>query len=277
MGSHSSFSEYFDRLGCCVIIPTYNNAATLRGVLQGVLEFTSNIIVVNDGSSDSTSGILQEYPHLIIIELAENRGKGNALRLGFSKAEEKGFEYAISIDSDGQHYPEDLPVFLNALLQKKPLDPELLIVGSRNMDDPSVPDKSSLGNIFSSFWYWVETGIRLQDTQCGYRLYPIKKVNSFQLFTSGFELEIEVLVKAAWEGVNVINLPVRVLYDPAERVTHFRPFMDVLRIVLLNIYFVFYGILVILPKKLFQQRQQKSSASSRKRSRSPVSLEQQTK
>src|SRR5690606_6519493 len=121
----------------------YNNAATLRGVLQGVLEFTSNIIVVNDGSSDSTSGILQEYPHLIIIELAENRGKGNALRLGFSKAEEKGFEYAISIDSDGQHYPEDLPVFLNALLQKKPLDPELLIVGSRNMDDPSVPDKSS--------------------------------------------------------------------------------------------------------------------------------------
>ena len=164
-----------------------------------------------------------------------------------------GFAYAISIDSDGQHYPDDLPVFLKALEEKREKDPELLVVGSRKMDDPSIPDKSSLGNSLSSFWYWVETGIRLQDTQCGYRLYPLQIVNSLHLFTSRFELEIEVLVKAAWAGVHVINLPVKVLYDPLERVTHFRPFQDVLRISLLNVYFVGYALFIIAPRTLYRK------------------------
>ena len=235
-----------------MLIPTYNNAGTLGRVLSGVLEFTSNIIVVNDGSSDATSLILSEFSSIKVVNLSRNRGKGNALRTGFRKAEELGYSYAISIDSDGQHFPEDLPVFLQALEQRKEGDRELLVVGSRTMDDPSVPDKSSLGNRLSSFWYWVETGIKLNDTQCGYRLYPLRTVNSLKLFTSRFELEIEVLVKAAWEGVDVKNLPVKVLYDPRERVTHFRPFQDVLRISLLNVYFVGYALLIIAPRAIYR-------------------------
>lgn len=248
MHTHSQYSVKFDLLRCCVLVPTYNNAATLERVLLGVMQFTSQIIVINDGSTDATAEILKRFPQLWVLDLPRNQGKGNALRQGFRKAEELGFNYAISIDSDGQHYPEDLPVFLEALEQRKEQDLPLLVVGSRKMDGPGVPEKSSFGNRLSSLWYWVQTGIRLQDTQCGYRLYPIRLVNSLQLFTSRFELEIEVLVKAALNGARVINLPVRVLYDPAERVTHFRPFTDVLRIVLLNVYFVFYALFKKAPK-----------------------------
>ncbi len=246
------YQAKFDDLQCCVLIPTYNNCATLERVLQGVMHYTTNILVINDGSTDSTSEILEKYHFLHIFDISQNKGKGNALKTGFKAAEDLGYEYVISMDSDGQHFPNDLPVFLDALEAKSPGDPELLVIGSRKMDDPSVPEKSSFGNRCSSFWYWVETGLKLQDTQCGYRLYPLKVVNSLNLYTTRFELEIEVIVKAAWEGVNVINLPVKVLYDPEERVTHFRPFQDVARITLLNIWFIGFGLFYILPRNIFR-------------------------
>lgn len=245
--------EEFDSYNCCVLIPTFNNATTLAGVLDEVLEFTRNVIVVNDGSTDSTSKILRNYPHLRLLSFPENKGKGEALKKGFLEAESLGFSYAITMDSDGQHFPDDLPVFLDALKVKEPSDRELLVIGSRKMDAPEVPEKSSFGNRCSTFWFKVETGVQLQDTQCGYRLYPLKKVNKMKLFTSKFELEIEVLVKAAWEGVEVINLPVKVKYDPEERVTHFRPLQDVARITLLNIWFVAVAFFYIFPRNFFKK------------------------
>ena len=249
--------QEFDRFKCCVLVPTYDNAATLAGVLDRILEFTDNLLVVNDGSTDSTPQILQKYPQLHLITFPENRGKGDALKTGFLEAENLGYSYVITMDSDGQHYPDDLSVFLDALKNKKPSDPELLVIGSRKMDAPDVPEKSSFGNRCSTFWFRVETGIELQDTQCGYRLYPLKKVNKLELSTSKFELEIEVLVKAAWEGVRVINLPVKVKYDPEERVTHFRPVQDVTRITLLNIWFVFMAFFYIFPRNFFRRLLQK--------------------
>lgn len=249
--------QRFDSLSCCVLIPSYNNGFTLRRVIEDVLKFTSNVVVVNDGSTDSTAQILKGYKQIKVITVAKNKGKGNALTTGFKVAEKLGYEYAISMDSDGQHFPDDLEVFINALEARSSDDPDLLIVGARKMDDPSVPDKSSVGNKFSTFWFWVETGIKLSDTQCGYRLYPLKTVNSLNLYTSKFELEIEVLVKSAWKGVEVKNLPVKVLYDPLERVTHFRPFRDVTRITLLNIGFVAAGFFYILPRNILRRFRKK--------------------
>jgi glycosyltransferase involved in cell wall biosynthesis len=247
------FQEQFERFNCCVLIPTYNNQNTLAKVISQVLSYTSNIIVVNDGSTDATESILAGFESLKVVSIPENKGKGNALKTGFKMAAESGYDYAISMDSDGQHFPDDLSVFLQALEDRKPNNPELLVIGARKMDDPSVPDKSSVGNRFSSFWFWVETGIKLTDTQCGYRLYPLQIVNSLHLYTSRFELEIEVIVKAAWKGVEVKNLPVKVLYDPNERVTHFRPFQDVARITLLNIWFVGVAFLYITPVNFFRK------------------------
>lgn len=253
MDQEPIYQTRFDALKCCVLIPTYNNHATLKRVIDNVLGFTTNIFVVNDGSTDATAGILSTYEDLQTINLPVNKGKGNALKTGFALAQKEGYDYAISMDSDGQHFPDDLHVFLDALENHPKEAGPLLVIGSRKMDDPSVPDKSSVGNRLSSFWYWVETGVKLQDTQCGYRLYPLKAVNNLNLYTTRFELEIEVIVKAAWNGVEVKNLPVKVLYDPQERVTHFKPWQDVARITLLNICFVFIAAFYIAPRNLLRK------------------------
>ncbi len=250
MGIDHSMNHRFEQLNCCVCIPTYNNQKTLNTVIQGVLAHTDHIIIINDGATDTTSDILETYKNrLQVITFPENRGKGVALRAGFARAYELGYEYMITIDSDGQHFPEDLPLFLDALEQQDPRIP-LLLIGSRNMDDPSVPGKSSFGNKFSNFWYYIETGIKLQDTQSGYRLYPIKEIQQVKLFTTKFELEIEVIVKLAWRNVAVRNIPIQVLYDEAERVSHFRPFKDFTRISILNTWLVVLTLFFYLPKRI---------------------------
>lgn len=235
---HKKYQQRLRDQDCCIIIPTYNNGKTITGVIEAVLEYTSNIIVVNDGSTDGTTEELKKFNNLKIIEFTENQGKGAALRKAFKNAEKLGFEYAITMDSDGQHYPDDILVFLEVLENYNNPQP-LLLIGSRNMDQKSIPGKSAVGNKVSSFWFKMETGVHLTDTQCGYRLYPLKLVNKLLLTTSRFEFEIEVIVKASWAGARIQNIPVKVHYDKLERVTHFRPWKDTARIVALNAYFVF--------------------------------------
>ena len=242
--SNPDIQEQFSKYKVCVIIPTFNNQNTLKRVVDGVQEYTSSIIIVNDGSTDNTSKILENYPDLLQIHFPKNRGKGAALREGFKKATQKGFEFAITIDSDGQHYPNDIPVFLEELDK----DDRYLLIGSRNMTHDSVPKGSSFGNKFSNFWFWAETGIRLHDTQSGFRLYPLNPLNQIKFYTNKFEFEIEVIVKAAWNGIPVKNLPIKVLYDENERVSHFRPYKDFARISLLNTWLVLVALLYIKPR-----------------------------
>jgi glycosyltransferase involved in cell wall biosynthesis len=238
----------------CVLIPTYNNEKTLKRVIDGVLEYTKKIIVVNDGSTDSTPQILQNYPDIEVISLPENKGKGNGLKAGFKKAKKAGFDYAITIDSDGQHYPDDIPVFVEALLQE---NEDVLLIGNRNMSQDGIPKKSSFGNRFSNFWFWFETGIKLEDTQSGYRLYPLHRIPK-KYFTPKFEFEIEIIVRTAWRHVPVKNVPIKVLYDPAERVSHFRPFKDFTRISILNTILVTITLLYIIPRNFINNFKKKS-------------------
>src|SRR5690606_34037914 len=237
-----------EKLKTVVIVPTYNNERTLKRVLDGVLEYTHSIIVVNDGSTDSTSEILINYPQIIQIHLPENKGKGNALAIAFGVAREKGFKNAITIDSDGQHYPDDIPTFIEAL---KTAEEPVLLIGNRNMNQDGIPKKSSFGNRFSNFWFWFETGIKLEDTQSGYRLYPLDAIPK-KFYTKKFEFEIEIIVRTAWNGVAVKNIPVQVLYDPSERVSHFRPFKDFTRISILNTLLVFLTFFYIIPRNFFR-------------------------
>ncbi len=238
----------------CVLIPTYNNEKTLKRVIDGVLDYTENVIVINDGSTDSTKEILENYPQISIISLPENKGKGNALKIGFRKALEPGFDFAITIDSDGQHYPDDIPVFVKALLEE---NDDVLLIGNRNMSQDGIPKKSSFGNNFSNFWFWFETGIKLEDTQSGYRLYPLNKIPK-KYFTPKFEFEIEIIVRTAWRHIPVKNVPVKVLYDPAERVSHFRPFKDFTRISILNTILVFITLIYIKPRNFINNFRKKS-------------------
>ncbi len=240
-------------LNFCVIIPTYNNEKTLKKVLDKTLELTQNLIVINDGSTDSTFNILSDYQQITVLNQPKNRGKGMALRWGFKEAVKQGFDYAVTIDSDGQHFPEDIPVFLNEIEKKG----EALLIGDRNMEQEGIPGKSSFGNRISSFWYWFETGIRLKDTQSGFRLYPIRRMKDMKFFTRKFEFEIEVIVKAAWAGIPVKNVPIQVLYDESERVSHFRPFKDFTRISLLNTWLVLISLLYIKPRDYFKSFKEK--------------------
>ena len=228
----------------CVIIPTFNNDTTLEKVLKEVLSICKNIIVVNDGSDDNTSQILQNFSDKIdIITHKENQGKGKSLRDAFEYAIKKNFEYGITIDSDGQHYPADINLFVEFISKH----PDSIIVGARDMMQDGIPKKSSFGNKFSNFWFWAETGISLSDTQTGFRLYPLNKMKDMIFLTNKFEFEIEVMVRMAWKNIPIKEIPIKVKYDDKERVSHFRPLKDFTRISILNTVLFTIALLYYIP------------------------------
>lgn len=256
MNSTLHIPEIMQEHKICVMVPTYNNDKTLVRVIDGILLYAvpNQIIVINDGCTDNTSLILEQYVGIHLVTLTKNRGKGNALQAGFKKAIALGFEHVITIDSDGQHYPNDIPVFVNSFLESPQ---PLLLIGNRNMSQEGIPKKSSFGNRFSNFWYRFETGIALEDTQSGFRMYPLQYLPK-QFFTPKFEFEIEVIVRMAWKGVQVKNVPIKVLYDMQERVSHFRPFKDFTRISILNTVLVTIALLYIKPRDYIRSIKKKT-------------------
>ena len=239
-----TYKERMKALRCVVIMPTYNNAGTIATVISDVKEFATDVIVVNDGSTDETAQILASIEDIKVVDYSENKGKGYALKLGLQKAYEWGYRYAITIDSDGQHYADDIPTFLDKIEEK----PDSLLIGARNLTAENMPSKNTFANKFSNFWYKVETGQVLSDTQSGYRLYPLDKLQKIHFLTRRYEFEVEIIVRAAWRGVNVENVPIKVYYPPIEeRVSHFRPLQDFTRISLLNTVLVLYAFFIYYP------------------------------
>lgn len=251
----NKYKELFKEKECCVIIPTYNNHQTIEQVINDVLEYTDQVVVVNDGSTDTTEEIINKFDQIDIVSYPKNKGKGYALKHGFRFAWAKGYEYAITIDSDGQHFASDLPNFVE-MIDK---NPNTIIIGNRNMEQDGIPGKSSFGNRFSNFWFNVETGIKMPDTQSGYRLYPLESINKMKFFTRKYDFEIEVIVRAAWKGVNVTDVPIKIYYAPIEtRVSHFKPFIDFTRVSILNTFLVLYAFLVVKPFEFIRKLNKKS-------------------
>ena len=242
--SPATYKEKIANLKCVVVIPTYNNAGTIAQVIADVKQYASDIVVVNDGSTDQTAEILKNTEGIRVIEYAENKGKGYALKLALTKAFEWGYRYAITIDADGQHYADDIPTFIDRIEQV----PDSLLIGARNLTADNMPSKNTFANKFSNFWYKVETGNTLSDTQSGFRLYPLERVQNIRLITRRYEFEVEIIVRAAWCGVNVENVPIKVYYAPeGERVSHFRPLQDFTRISILNTVLVLFAFLFYYP------------------------------
>ena len=232
--------------GICVLIPTYNNAATVGKVIEESKLYCKDIFVVNDGSTDNTTAVLESIEGINVISYMPNRGKGHALQCGLNKARECGFDYCITLDADGQHYPSEIPKFIEAV----GTNPGSLIIGARNLNAENMPGKNTFANKFSNFWFKVETWQTLHDTQSGFRLYPLKEIEKIKLFTGMYEFELEIIVKAAWRGIKVMNIPIKVYYPPAgERVSHFKPLRDFTRISLLNTFLVLVALLWYYPKK----------------------------
>ena len=247
----SAWQKRLKELETVVIIPTYNNGKTLAAVIEEVCRYAPDILVVNDGSTDDTADILKRYPAIRVITHPINRGKGTALKHGLSQARREGFRYAITIDSDGQHFASDIPRFIEAIEK----EPDTLLVGARNLASDNMPSRNTFANKFSNFWFRLETGLKLEDTQSGYRLYPLRKMNvQSRWYTAKYEFELEAIVFAAWRDVAVKNIPIHVYYPPQEeRVSHFRPFRDFTRISVLNTVLVLITLLWILPRNLFRK------------------------
>ncbi len=210
----------------CLVIPTYNNAKTLPDVLCRCLQHELPVIVINDGSTDETPRILKQFSSCQIIDLAPNRGKGFALLAGLEAAREQGYGRVITIDSDLQHDPAEIPRFLAAEQEQ----PAALLVGSRQLRSSGAPRANRFANAMSNCYFRVLSGVWLPDTQSGYRSYPVEAVVGLGCAPSRFEYEFVVLIAAARAGIPLLPVPISVRYEQDIYVTHFRPVKDFLRI-----------------------------------------------
>lgn len=239
----------------CVVIPSYNNDRYIEKLLLDVQQYCKDIVVVNDGSTDRTPEILARLNTVHVISFPENRGKGEALKTGLKYALDKGYRYALTLDSDGQHFAKDIPGMLSVIES----EPDTLVIGSRQSGIDNVPRKNTFANRISNFWFRVETGVRLSDTQSGFRIYPLKAIKGIRTFTGRYEFELEIIVKASWKGIAIKNHPIDVYYPPGdERISHFRPFTDFLRISLLNTLLVFMALAFFRPRQFINKYRKKT-------------------
>ena len=232
-----------------VVIPTYNNSLTLAAVIEQLRGYSDDILVVNDGSTDGQTADIISRLSVDNISYTPNRGKGYAVRQALRYAADRGYDYIITLDSDGQHYPSDIVKFVDKIEES----PNTLIIGSRNLRAHNMPSKNTFANKFSNFWYHVETGCKLEDTQSGYRLYPIKSLANRRYLSSRYEFEVEVIVRASWRGIEVCNIPIQVYYPPQEeRVSHFKPLKDFSRISVINTILFTLALLYYYPLKFIK-------------------------
>jgi len=213
-------------LRCAIIIPAYNHETQVRGVVEHCLQFGLPVVVVDDGSTDSTPDVLASLPGLTVIRHKENQGKGASLLTGFA-AVLRVADWAVTIDADGQHDPEDILSLTRAI----PVGERPIVIGRRaEMGDKNVPWTSRWGRRFGNFWVWASCGRWLSDSQSGFRIYPLPETLRLGTKARRFQFEVEVLVRAVWCGIPVIETPVRTIYAPSEkRVSHFRPWLDFCR------------------------------------------------
>ncbi len=211
-----------------IIIPVFNHERQIGEVIRQTLKLGLPIFVVDDGSTDSTAEIIDAIAGITILRHPDNKGKGAAICTGFTAAVAKDCDWALTLDGDGQHNPEDVWALLDAA--KK--GPKHLIIGRRQgMDEQEhVPWTSSFGRKFSNFWVWVAGGPRVEDSQSGFRLYPLPEALQLSVQARRYQFEVEILVKAQRQGITTAEVPVRVIYQKkGERVSHFRPWLDFLR------------------------------------------------
>jgi len=207
-----------------ILLPTFNNAATLLGVAEEALALSVPVFVVDDGSDTPAADLLQGLKGQLTIEThRRNRGKAEALRTGFAAAASRGFTHVLTIDTDGQHDVADAA----ALLAAAKADPRVFVTGCRDENDPDYPAKNRAGRRWSNLAIFLIGGRRVSDSQCGYRVYPLGMVAALPCRAGRYGYEAEMLVRSGWAKTPLAEVPVRTIYAPAsERVSHFKPWRD---------------------------------------------------
>lgn len=221
--------------GVALLIPAYNAGTTLGGVLAGVRDTFLTIMVIDDGSRDTTAEVAKKA-EVDVISHEHNRGKGAALRTGFRHLLERGFSVIMTMDADGQHSPTDIPHFLE-FLDKRPAESEDrwgIVIGDRFWDRGDIPRYRYWPNRVGQAFLSLLTGQKMRDTQCGFRLYNATALRAVILKTNRFEFETEAILEVARAGFTLHFVPVTVIYPENEfKKTNFRPIVDTYRISIL--------------------------------------------
>ncbi len=205
----------------CGVVAAYNARETVVEVVRGVRRHLGTVIVADDGSTDGTDAAARQAG-AEVLRLGTNRGKGHALRVLFAEARARGFAAAIAVDADGQHDPDDIPSFLEAHRDH----PEAVITGSRMGEPERIPRRRRNSMLVARFFVSLAANQFVEDTQCGFRLYPLTTIGSIALRKEGYVTETEILVKVGDSGGRIRSLPIKTLYPPGHP-THFRSIRDV--------------------------------------------------
>jgi glycosyltransferase involved in cell wall biosynthesis len=214
--------------GLCVLIPAYNAEGTLEGVIEGAKQSRLDIIVVDDGSTDSTARIGREMG-VTLLRHPTNRGKGRALRTGFSHVMEHGYKAVITLDADGQHDPAEIPRFVELYRKENPD----IIIGSRVAQFGQMPWLRRFWNQLGAKAVSRLTHTSISDSQSGYRFIRAEVLRNVQLTTSTYETEMELIIKACKKGYRVVTMSVKGHAISDTSTSHFRPVIDTFKICML--------------------------------------------
>jgi len=209
-------------LGIRVLIPAYNESRTIGEILDQVKSLGLSALVIDDGSVDNTFNIAIDKKVEVLRHL-KNMGKGASLREGFQDTIKKNFEAVIVMDGDGQHDPSEITKFIN---ESKQQDADI-IVGNRMHDTKTMPFKRKLTNKFMSYLISKITKQNIPDTQCGYRLIKTKVLKNIKFSTSNYEIESELLIRAARKGCHIHSIPIKTIYKDEK--SQINPVVDTIR------------------------------------------------
>lgn len=212
-----------------VVIPAFNEAATIRELTKRVLQIVQDVVVVDDGSTDATSEQLAGL-RVKLVRNERNLGKAASLWKGFEHALARGAQLIVTLDGDGQHQPEDIPRLLN-LAERSP---QCIVVGARLHDKKNFPPSRYYANQFARFWISWAAGYPIADTQSGFRVYPASLFAVLarrDVAWNGFVFESEILIAAGELGVRSVAVAIPGIYPKVARASHFRPVADIARIV----------------------------------------------
>jgi glycosyltransferase involved in cell wall biosynthesis/uncharacterized protein (DUF2062 family) len=213
-----------------VVIPVYNQPSRLKEMVLRCAEVCSKVLVLDDGSVEEVAPSLS-FMQAEVLRHPVNKGKGAAIKTAAQHLLKQGITHIITIDADGQHYPEDIPRFIEAIREH----PEDLIIGVRDFNDESVPGSSRFGRAFGNFWVKIQTGTEIHDIQSGFRAYPLAIFKHLSCWSKGYAFEVEAVVRALWGGVKVHEINIRVHYPKSQQQnSHFNKLRDNARLALLN-------------------------------------------